>query len=161
MKSDLSNSVPPSARTIGSPTPRLQPAAATVAATQAAGIRILLVEDHDDTRRVMEGLLRRDRHAVDGVSTAADAIQLAEAKTYDLVISDLGLPDQSGVEMMAQLRDRHGLRGIAVSGYGMEDDVARSRKAGFSFHLTKPIRLDRLRAIILQVVADRDAAVPN
>ncbi len=109
----------------------------------------------------MEGLLRRDRHAVDGVSTAADAIQLAEAKTYDLVISDLGLPDQSGVEMMAQLRDRHGLRGIAVSGYGMEDDVARSRKAGFSFHLTKPIRLDRLRAIILQVVADRDAAVPN
>jgi CheY-like chemotaxis protein len=63
----------------------------------------------------------------------------AEGARFDLVISDLGLPDGTGLELMAKLRDHHSLRGIALSGYGMDEDIRRSHDAGFRAHLTKPI----------------------
>jgi CheY-like chemotaxis protein len=122
------------------------------------GIRILLVEDHADTRRIMEGLLRRDRHSVTSAGSASEALDLAATETFDLVISDLGLPDRTGTELMAELRARHGLRGIAVSGYAMEDDLLRCREAGFACHLTKPLRLDRLRRMILELSPSADPA---
>lgn len=113
-----------------------------------AALRILLVEDHQDTRTSMEHLLRRAGHQVTSVDCAMLALQAAAEGEFDLVISDLGLPDLSGIELMRQLRDRHHLRGIAVSGYGMEDDVLRSREAGFAYHLTKPIHMETLRQLI-------------
>ncbi len=114
------------------------------------GLRILMVEDPHDTRTSMERLLRRAGHDVTATESAAEALQAAATEEFDLVISDLGLPDQSGIELMRQLRDLHGLQGIAVSGYGMEDDVVRSRDAGFVYHLTKPIHMETLRQVILQ-----------
>ena len=66
----------------------------------------------------------------------------------DLVVSDLGLPDGTGLDLMAELRDRYGVRGIALSGYGMEEDVLKSLAAGFERHLTKPIDLQALQAAI-------------
>ena len=82
----------------------------------------------------------------------------ADAARFDLVISDLGLPDMTGNELMTMLRDRHGLPGIAVSGYGMEEDVNRSRDAGFVHHLTKPIQLDRLTELIAMTLESSVAA---
>jgi len=114
------------------------------------GLRLLLVEDHVDTRRSMEFLLARHRHVVKSAASAREALELAANNKFDLVISDLGLPDQNGLELMKQLRDRFGLKGIGVSGYGMEEDIAKSRAAGFVCHLTKPISMDRLR----QAIAD-------
>lgn len=114
------------------------------------GLRILLAEDHEDTRASMTHLLRRSGHQVMAAESAEKALELAQKGTFDLVISDLGLPDQSGLELMRQLKDAHGLQGIAVSGYGMEEDIQRSREAGFIHHLTKPIHMDRLRAVIRQ-----------
>ena len=114
------------------------------------GLRLLLVEDHVDTRRSMEFLLARHRHVVKSAASAREALELAANNKLDLVISDLGLPDQNGLELMKQLRDRFGLKGIGVSGYGMEEDIAKSRAAGFVCHLTKPISMDRLR----QAIAD-------
>jgi CheY-like chemotaxis protein len=70
---------------------------------------------------------------------------LAGKSQFDLVISDLGLPDLTGHELMRQLRDRFSLTGIALSGYGMENDVAESRAAGFRFHLTKPVSFEQLK----------------
>ena len=98
------------------------------AARQSRAFRILLVEDHKDTRTTMERWLRRAKHTVKSADTAAAALAAAEAESFDFVISDLGLPDQSGIELMRELRQRHGLRGIAVSAYGMEDDVARAHQ---------------------------------
>ena len=110
--------------------------------------RILLVEDHADTRSSLEFLLRRHNHEVMGASTAAEALRLASENTFDLVVSDLGLPDQSGLELMKELRDKFGLQGIGVTGYGMEENIQASKAAGFVHHLTKPIRFEQLKQVI-------------
>lgn len=117
-------------------------------------LRILLVEDHDDTRRNMTRLLTALNHTVVPAHDAASALAQAAAECFDLVVSDIGLPDESGLELMKKLRDRHGLRGICLSGYGMEEDIARSIAAGFSEHLTKPINFERLELAILAAAGE-------
>lgn len=117
----------------------------------AGGKHILLVEDHEDTRVTLESLLQRNNHQVKAAASAEEALRLAAENTFDLVISDIGLPDQSGLSLMEQLRDQFGLKGIGLSGYGMEEDVAKSNSAGFVRHLTKPIRFDRLRDAIAEL----------
>jgi PAS domain S-box-containing protein len=125
----------------------------TAAPRAARGADVLIVEDHSDTRVTLERLLARRGHKVTVAATGTAALNAASVARFDLVISDLGLPDMTGNELMAQLRDRHSLLGIAVSGYGMEADVARSREAGFVHHLTKPIQIDRLVELIDKIVA--------
>ena len=117
-------------------------------------VRILLVEDHRDTRVTMELLLRQSGYDVTSAGTAGEALALADRETFDLVITDLGLPDRSGLELMPELKARQPVRGIATSGYGMEDDIAKCRAAGFDEHLTKPIKLDQLRRVIRRLTAD-------
>ncbi len=77
---------------------------------------------------------------------------LAESEPFDLVVSDLGLPDGDGYELMQQLRQRHGLSGIALSGFGMEGDVLRGREAGFLEHLVKPVNVATLDQTIRRVI---------
>jgi DNA-binding response OmpR family regulator len=81
----------------------------------------------------------------------AEARALAASKRFDLLISDLGLPDGSGLELMRALRDAQGMKGIALSGFGTDEDVAASAAAGFAAHLTKPVDWDRLRAEIERI----------
>jgi CheY-like chemotaxis protein len=119
-------------------------------------LHILLVEDHADTAEAMADLLRLIGHQVTVAGSVAAALAAAGAARdnhgrIDLVLSDLGLPDGSGQDLMRELTRLYGLRGIALSGYGMEDDVRRSREAGFLRHLTKPIDLQMLTAAIRQV----------
>ncbi len=123
-----------------------QPEAADRPAARATGQRILLVEDNGDTAITMSMLLESIGYRV---KTAGDVSQALEALArdggFDLLVSDLGLPDRSGIELMKELRSRGILiKGIALTGYGMEEDVARTREAGFSVHLTKPIDMDVL-----------------
>jgi len=75
----------------------------------------------------------------------------SKADAIDLVISDLGLPDGDGRDLMRHLRDRHGIPGVAISGYGMEDDIEKSRAAGFSEHLTKPVQFEELQEAICRL----------
>ncbi|HUR60082.1 MAG TPA: ATP-binding protein, partial [Opitutaceae bacterium] len=122
---------------------------ASRSAPAAARLRILLVEDHKDTRATLQRYLQAARNDVTAAGTAAQALEMAANTPFDLVISDLGLPDEGGgLAMMRLLRDRHGLKGIAVSGYGMDADVAQSHAAGFVHHLTKPFNLERLKGLI-------------
>jgi two-component system CheB/CheR fusion protein len=119
-------------------------------------LRILLVEDHADTAEAMADLLRLMGHEVTVAGTVAAALDAAGAARegagrIDLVLSDLGLPDGSGQDLMRELSRLYGLRGIALSGYGMEEDVRRSREAGFLRHLTKPVDLQILESAIRQV----------
>jgi CheY-like chemotaxis protein len=111
-------------------------------------LRILLVEDHEHTAKVLSRLLAGFEHDVKTASTVASAKKLADAADFDLVISDLGLPDGNGMELMRYLRGTHELPGIALSGFGMDDDIRRSLEAGFARHLTKPIDLQQLQAAI-------------
>jgi signal transduction histidine kinase len=112
---------------------------------------ILLVEDHEDTRKIMTRLLTRLGCQVKPASTAAQALMIAQGERLDLVISDIGLPDMSGLELMRQLKERHDLRGIALSGFGMDEDHTRSKEAGFEVHLTKPINLQTLEDTVRRI----------
>lgn len=103
--------------------------------------KILLVEDNKPTLLVMNRLLSKMGHTVKTAVTASAAIELADIETFDMVVSDIGLPDKSGYELMIHLKSKHSLRGIALSGYGMEDDIRRSVESGFELHLTKPVQV--------------------
>jgi CheY-like chemotaxis protein len=120
---------------------------------EAKPLRLLLVEDHESTLRLMTRLLTGAGHAVSGATSVRGALAIAQRENIDLVISDLGLPDGTGLELMRQLRDRYGLRGICLTGYGMEEDLARSAEAGFIEHLTKPVDIGRLQKAIDAAVA--------
>jgi PAS domain S-box-containing protein len=123
------------------------------AAVAAPGrpLRILLVEDHADTSETMARLLAAMGHQVTAAATAAAALAAAETADFELVISDLGLPDGDGYDLMRALRRRRPISGIALSGYGRDEDIARGRAAGFDLHLTKPVSLPALRTAIAQV----------
>ncbi len=124
------------------------PSASAPSAEQATARRILLVEDHEQTRATLALLLERRGHRVAGVGTLEAARAQAGEGDFDLLISDLGLPDGDGHELMADLHQRFGFPGIALSGYGMETDIARSRACGFFTHLTKPVDIHALESAI-------------
>jgi PAS domain S-box-containing protein len=124
----------------------------TAPAAQATQpLNVLLVEDHEATLHVLSKLLRGLGHRVTGVSSVATATTAADRDGFDLIISDLGLPDGSGLDVMRHLRERYHGRAIALTGYGMESDIAASRDAGFVEHLTKPVDLTALQAAIHRV----------
>lgn len=118
-------------------------------------LRVLLVEDHEPTIEVLRRLLTRVGHRVTSAMTVAAAMQAAENARFDIVISDLGLPDGTGFQLMEELRDIYSLRGIALSGYGMDEDLKRARSSGFAAHLIKPVDFDQLQQAISEVVEEQ------
>ncbi len=116
-------------------------------------LRILLVEDHADTQHVMSRLLQSCRHDVKAASSIASALALASQHPFDLVISDLGLPDGSGAAMMGQLRNQYNIPGIAVSGYSAHE-IQASERSGFAAHLIKPITMEQLERAIQTTIGD-------
>jgi hypothetical protein len=117
--------------------------------------RVLLVEDHPDTAEILSRLLRSSGYFVTAAGSVATALKLAGSQPFDIVVSDLGLPDGTGFELMQQIRDRHGIKGIALSGYGMEEDQRKSREAGFIDHVIKPVNVAQLDAAIRRVTASQ------
>ncbi|MGE5608248.1 MAG: ATP-binding protein [Bacillota bacterium] len=118
-------------------------------------VRILLVEDHPDTAKTLSRLLQADGHEVTVASNIASALSLADSSQgrFELVVSDLGLPDGSGHDLMRTLNHRYGLSGVAISGFGTEADIRKSLNAGFAEHLTKPVNLAHLESAIHRVAA--------
>ncbi|MEP6821627.1 MAG: ATP-binding protein [Chthoniobacterales bacterium] len=110
--------------------------------------RLLVVDDHHDTCLGMKMMLERRGYRVTVAHSAEEAVAQADKVTFDLMISDIGLPDRSGYELMEEIGGTKHLRGIALSGFGMESDIAKAREAGFSDHLTKPINFERLETVI-------------
>jgi signal transduction histidine kinase/CheY-like chemotaxis protein len=119
--------------------------------------RVLVVDDHFDTCTGMKMMLERRGYQVTLAHTADQAVERTRHEEFDLVISDIGLPDRSGYELMRELSTTKGLRGIALSGFGMENDVSRAHAAGFSEHLTKPINFDRLEESIQNLLEPEPA----
>ena len=115
--------------------------------------RILVVEDHEDTLRSMKLLLKRLGYEVLTAENMEDALRIAEEEHFDVLLSDIGLPDGSGLELLKRIRQRRDVPALALSGFGMDEDIERSRDAGFSEHLTKPVSIDRLQAAIAALEA--------
>ena len=117
-------------------------------------MHILLVEDHGVTAKMMQMVLTSDGHTVESAGDVATALELAGQHPFDLLMSDLGLPDGSGHDLMRELRLRgHKFPGIALSGYGQEEDIQRSHEAGFAAHLTKPASREAVVEAIASVTA--------
>jgi signal transduction histidine kinase/serine/threonine protein kinase/tetratricopeptide (TPR) repeat protein len=118
-------------------------------AVHGRSLRILIVEDHPDTAALLARLLRTYRHEVMTANSVENARKAAEGARFDLVLCDLGLPDGTGIDVIRYLKEREpGIVGIALTGYGMEEDIRKTREAGFTEHLTKPIDFTRLQEVL-------------
>jgi len=114
-------------------------------------VRLLLVEDHEDTNQSLTRMLRRRGYEVHPANDIRSALDIATRKQFDVLVSDIGLPDGSGIDLLKALRAKRDVFGIALSGYGMEEDIRRSGEAGFSHHLVKPVDLNKLDSIIQEM----------
>src|SRR6266446_1879819 len=137
------NTVPPPQRHTSEP---------DIVPVEARGLRILLVDDHQDTCTALERLLVRRGHLVAAAHNMRAAMETAVRNQFDLLISDVALPDGTGLELMMHLHAISGIPGIAISGFGNNGDIKRSLEAGFSEHLVKPIKLEALEAAIGRVI---------
>lgn len=112
-------------------------------------VQILLVEDHESTRTTMTALLQKRGFGVITASSIEEAVALAVLEPFDVLVSDLGLPDGNGYDLLKKiLAVKPNVQAIALSGYGAEEDITRSLEAGFSAHITKPVRIDMLLAAL-------------
>src|SRR6267154_1311855 len=112
--------------------------------------RILLVEDHQDTRRTLSRLLTHFGHNVVTAGNVEGALDIMGSNNIDAVLCDVGLPDGSGYEVAAHARAKGHIKAIALTGFGTEQDVQRSKEAGFDFHLVKPINFQELQTVLDQ-----------
>jgi signal transduction histidine kinase/CheY-like chemotaxis protein len=122
-------------------------------ALRPEGTTILLVEDHADTAMMMKLLLERKGYRVKVAPSIAEALDVAARDGFDLLISDIGLPDGSGIDLINALSKRRPVKGIALSGFGMEEDIKRSIEAGFAEHLIKPVTYQKLREAIQRLLS--------
>ena len=109
------------------------------------------MEDDEDSAKILARLLRRSGAAVQTADSVAMGLQVALADPHDLLISDIELPDGSGLELMREAAT-FGLPGVAMSGFGSREDLERSVEAGFTVHLTKPVTVAGLAAAIREVL---------
>lgn len=116
-------------------------------------LRILVVEDHADTAYGLKMYFSAKGHDVRVALDVRSALAAAAEKPFDILLSDLALPDGNGWDLLRQLRSQGPVRAIAISGYNSAEDLARSEAAGFLMHLAKPVamaELDRVFADVMQ-----------
>jgi DNA-binding response OmpR family regulator len=119
-------------------------------------LQILVVEDHGDTRRALTGLLGHFGHAISAADTVKSARAFLKAKRFDAIVSDVGLPDGSGYDLIREAKRRQHLTGVALTAHGEYDDVQRGFEAGFDYHLTKPIDFGELRSVLSRIEPSLD-----
>jgi PAS domain S-box-containing protein len=114
-------------------------------------LRILLVEDHQDTRRSLSRLLTHFGHEVMTADKVGNAREIIGSDSIDVLLCDIGLPDGSGFEVAAQARIKGHIKAVALTGFGTENDIRRSKEAGFDFHLVKPVNFQELQSVLDQI----------
>ena len=117
----------------------------------AKPLRILLVEDHNDTRSTLSRLLTHFGHNISVADCTQSAKEIVDTEQFDVVLSDIGLPDGSGYEVITHAKQKQPVKGVALTGFGMDEDIKRSKEAGFDFHLTKPVDFAELRTVLGQL----------
>ena len=116
-------------------------------------LRILLVEDHRDTRHAMSRLLTHFGHQTSVADSTRQALEMMASQRFDLVLCDIGLPDGSGYDVISKAKAKGPIKAVAITGFGTEEDIRRSKEAGFDFHLIKPVDFQELRTVLEQVGA--------
>jgi len=119
----------------------------------AKPLRILLVEDHRDTRHALSRLLTHFGHQVSAADTMQSAFKLLASRKFDVILCDIGLPDGSGYAVVSQAKQEWPIKAVAITGFGTDQDVRRCKAAGFDFHLVKPIDFHELEQVLDQVGA--------
>jgi CheY-like chemotaxis protein/anti-sigma regulatory factor (Ser/Thr protein kinase) len=139
------------------------PAQAPSAGGDKHKLRILVVEDNVDSLRMLERLLRALGYEIVSAQTASEALNAVAQSKFDLLISDIGLPDVSGWELMRMVRRerQQAIRGIALSGFVADSDRRRSLDAGYLCHIAKPIELNQLIQAIEGAMAANPAPLVN
>jgi CheY-like chemotaxis protein len=122
-------------------------------------LRFFVVENHQDTLDAIKMFLEAQGHTVETAPDMKSGLKLATQVTFDVLISDIGLPDGDGWELMKQLREKMpGVKAIAMSGYGMRADMEKSKAAGYAAHIVKPFGPMELDAALKKVLGDTAAA---
>ncbi len=118
-------------------------------------LKIFVVENHDDIRFYLSKYLEQQGHEVESASDMHSALDLLEKGAPDVLISDIGLPDGNGWELLEALDPKP--FAIAMSGFGSSDDFQRSEKAGYKHHITKPFLPEDLDVLISLAIEERTA----
>jgi CheY-like chemotaxis protein len=116
-------------------------------------LRILLVEDHRDTRHALSRLLTHFGHQTSVADSTRRALEMMASKQFDLVLCDIGLPDGTGYDVISKAKAEGPIKAVAITGFGTDEDIRRSKAAGFDFHLVKPVDFQELRTVLEQVGA--------
>jgi CheY-like chemotaxis protein len=117
----------------------------------AKPLRILVVEDHGDTRRTLSSLLSHFGHEISVADSRQSASEMIDAKNFDVILSDIALPDGTGYEVISEAKTKQSITGVALTGLHDAEDVQRGKEAGFDFHLAKPIDFHELRTVLSQI----------
>jgi PAS domain S-box-containing protein len=126
-----------------------------VPVTSRSKVRLLLIEDHSDTARALVRLLENRGYTIESVPNVALGLEATSRGDFDLLLCDLGLPDGTGIDFIEKVRETDKTPAIALTGFGMQQDVERAQNAGFNAHLTKPVNLQKLEATIWRLLQDR------
>jgi len=116
-------------------------------------LRILVVEDHNDTLQALSRLLRHFGHEISQADGAKSAMNMIGSKEFDVVLCDIALPDGSGYDVVAAAKRKRPVTAVAISGFAATEDIERGRRAGFDFHLAKPVDFHELRSVLGQIAA--------
>ena len=116
-------------------------------------LRILVVEDHSDTLQALSRLLNYFGHDISTADDARSALNMINSKQFDVVLCDIALPDGNGYDVIVEAKRKGSVKGVAISGFAARDDIERGRKAGFDFHLAKPVDFHELHSVLGQIAA--------
>ena len=116
-------------------------------------LRILVVEDHGDTLEALSRLLNHFGHDISTAGDARSALDMINGKEFDVVLCDIALPDGNGYDVIMEAKRKGAVKAVAISGFAAHDDIERGRKAGFDFHLAKPVDFHELRSVLGQIAA--------
>jgi PAS domain S-box-containing protein len=117
----------------------------------AKPLRILLVEDHGDTRHTLSRLLTHFGHRISVADNTQSALEIMASEKFDVLLCDIGLPDGTGYEVIAQAKQKRPVKAVAITGFCTEEDIRRGKEAGFDFHLVKPVDFHELRSVLDKV----------
>jgi two-component system CheB/CheR fusion protein len=124
---------------------------------------ILVVDDSYESMEMMGRLLEMEGAFVDLAKSGAEALELANKKRFDLIVSDISMPAMDGYELLSELRklpQMADVPAVALTGYGRTVDIERAHAEGFAEHLTKPIDIDRLLVIVRRLTLENGGPAP-
>ena len=116
-------------------------------------LRILVVEDHNETLEALSRLLSHFGHEISLADGAKSAMNMIDSKEFDVVLCDIALPDGTGYDVIAEAKRKRPVKAVAISGFAAPEDIERGRRAGFDFHLAKPVDFHELRTVLGQIAA--------